>query len=289
MLSKTDSPHSSEQLQVFCGEKAQTLIQVLRVEGSKSRHTATFPFLCCPKCGDSQDLLFPDLNGIVKCSACHSCRPSSEYKVVRKKITVARCGRCGKDVPFVPSTTGVLGPQCTDFKCSNYLAVVYGKRFLDPKIVLDPAWNRGLMGRAQPISPRLLFARCRSKQDHVALTVLQVLAKQDDDRFKFGDPNEFRSALCFHSTRRKYVGFLIWTEDKTAVLRQLFVVKDERRKGHASRMVKFWVERFANKLGDRFAIEEPNATAMKLHAKLGHLRLRGSTAIGLKCSFVRSI
>lgn len=121
------------------------------------------------------------------------------------------------------------------------------------------------------------------------MTVLQVLAKQDDDGFKFGDPNEFRSALCFDSKGRKYIGFLIWTEDKTAVLRQLFVMKDEQRKGHASRMVKFWVERVTNKLGDRFGIEEPNASAMKLHAKLGHLKLRGSTAIGLKCGFVRSI
>ena len=266
------------------------MIQVLRVEGSKSRHTAKFPFFCCPECGDSQDLLFPDPNGIVECPACHSCRPRSEYKIVRKKISVARCANCGKDVPFVlPSTTGTVGPQCLDFKCSNYLAVVYGNRFLDPKTVLDPAWNRGLTGRAQLISPGLHFARCRAKQDHVALTVLQVLAKQDDDRFKFGDPNEFRSALCFDSKRRRYIGFLIWTEDKTAVLRQLFVMKDERRKGHASRMVKFWVEHFANKLGDRFGIEEPNASAMKLHAKLGHLKLRGSTAIGLKCSFVRSI
>jgi len=289
MFLKTESPHASEQLQVVCGKKAQALIQVLRVEGSKLRHTATFPFLCCPECGDSQDLLFPDPNGIVECSACHSRRPSSEYKIVRKKVTVARCARCGKDVPFVPSTTGIVGPRCTDFMCSNYLAVAYGNRFLDPKIVLDPAWNRGLVSRAQPISRGLLFGRCRSKRDHVVLTVLQVLAKQDDDRFKFGEPNEFRSALFFDSKRRKYVGFLIWTEDKMAVLRQLFVVKDERRKGYASRTVKFWVEHFANKLGDRFGIEEPNPTAMKLHAKLGHLRLRGSMAIGLKCNFVRSI
>jgi hypothetical protein len=42
---------------------------------------------------------------------------------------------------------------------------------------------------------------------------------------------------------------VIWTENKTAVLRQLFVVKDERRK--------------------RFGIEGPNKAALKLHVKLG--------------------
>lgn len=192
-------------------------------------------------------------------------------------------------MPFVTSAAGIVGPLCPDFKCSNYVAVAYGNRFFEPKIILDPAWNRGLTRRAQRISAGMLFARCRSKRDQVVLTVLQVLAKQDDDRFKFGDPGEFCSALCFDAKRHKYAGFLIWTEDKTAVLRQLFVLQNERGKGNASRMVRYWVDHFANKLADRFGIEEPNEAAMKLHAKLGHLKIEGSKAIGIKCYFVHSV
>jgi hypothetical protein len=53
-------------------------------------------------------------------------------------------------------------------------------------------------------------------------------------------------------------------------------------------MVSYWVENFANKVADRFGIEEPNESALKLHAKLGHLRIEGSGAIGVKCHFVQS-
>lgn len=183
---------------------------------------------------------------------------------------------------------GIVGPLCSNFECSNYVAVAYGKRCFDPKTVLDPAWNRGLGARATPIARGLLFGRCRSKRDHVVLRVLQVLAKQEDHRFKFGEPSEFHSVLCLDSSRRSYIGFLIWTEDGTAVLRQIFVVKGKRRKGYASAMVSYWVENFANKVADRFGIEEPNESAIKLHAKLGHLRLEGSKTIGVKCHFVQS-
>lgn len=265
------------------------LIQVLRVEGSKSIRVASMPFFRCPKCGDCQDIILPNGNGMVECAVCQTRRPKDDFKTVSRKVTIARCARCGQDVPFVPSTMGIVGPLCSSFECSNYVAVAFGKQFFEPKIVLDPIWNRGIVFRAEPIAPGLLVGLCRSKRDQVVLTVLQVFAKQDDDRFKFGDPSEFHSLLCLDSKRRNYIGFLIWTEDKTAVLRQIFVVRGERRKGHASSIVSFWVENFANKLADRFGIEEPNESAMKLHAKLGHLKLEGSTAIGVKCHFVRSI
>ena len=219
---------------------------------------------------------------------CHTRRPLAAFKRVSRKVTIACCARCGQDVPFVPSTMGIVGPLCSNFECSNYVAVAYGKRCFDPKTVLDPAWNRGLGARATPIARGLLFGRCRSKRDHVVLRVLQVLAKQEDHRFKFGEPSEFHSVLCLDSSRRSYIGFLIWTEDGTAVLRQIFVVKGKRRKGYASAMVSYWVENFANKVADRFGIEEPNESAIKLHAKLGHLRLEGSKTIGVKCHFVQS-
>jgi GNAT superfamily N-acetyltransferase len=264
------------------------MIQVLRVEGWKSRRLGSVTFYKCALCGDCYDLLTPDQRGLAHCFACNKSSPETTFARIKRKTVIARCAHCDAEVSFVPSTMGLIGPMCSDFACSNYLAVAFGKAFLEPRTVLDPNWNRGIRGRAQRVSAGLLFARGRSKKDQTVLQMLQVLAKQDDERFKFGDPNEFQSALCFDARRRKYLGFLIWTESNTAVLHQLFVVRDERRKGIASKMVTFWIENYAKRLGERFGIEGPNEAALKLHVKLGHIKIRGSDAIGVKCHFVRT-
>jgi len=50
-------------------------------------------------------------------------------------------------------------------------------------------------------------------------------------------------------------------------------------------MVRFWVERYAKPMGDKFGIEGPNEAALKLHAKLGHIKIGSRQAIGVKCYF----
>jgi GNAT superfamily N-acetyltransferase len=261
------------------------MVQVLRVEGSKSRRFARVTFYKCPVCGDRYDTLSVDQNGLAKCFACNQSNPETAFAHIKKRV-IARCAHCEAEVPFFPSTMGVIGPMCSDFACSNYLAVAFGKAFLEPRTVLSTKWNSGLVGRAQRVSAGLLLAYCRSKKDQMVLQMLQVLAKQDDPRLKFADSKEFGSALCFDARRGKYFGFLIGTESKTAVLHQLFVVRDERRKGIASKMVTFWIENYAKRLGERFGIEGPNEAALTLHVKLGHIKVSGSDAIGVKCHFV---
>lgn len=228
-------------------------------------------------------------NGTVECLACNKSSPRSAFTIVKKKRVIAQCARCGDEVPFVPSTAGIVGPLCSNLECSNYVAVAYANTFVEPALVLDPSWNRGLRGRVERVASDLLLVRCRSTKDYLVLRVLQVLAKQDDPRFKFADPGEHIAALCLDAKRQKYLGFLVWTEDKTAVLRQLFVVKDERRKGHASKMVTFWIERFAKKLNEQFGIEGPNEAAVQLHLKLGHVRIEGSDLVGVKCHFAPTL
>jgi GNAT superfamily N-acetyltransferase len=265
------------------------MVQVLRIEGWRSRRIARVTFYRCPECGDCQDVLFAGRNGTVKCLACNKSSLRNAFTVGTKRRVIAQCAHGGDEVPFVPSTAGIVGPLCPNLECSNYVAVAYGNTYVEPRLVLDPRWNRGLRDRAERVAGGLLLVRCKSKRDYIVLKVLQVLAKQDDARFKFANPSEHRSAVCFDAKRRKYLGFLIWTEDKTAVLRQLFVVKRERRKGHASKMVTFWIERFAKSLGGQFGIEGPNEAALGLHVKLGHVRIEGSNAVGVKCHFAPTL
>jgi hypothetical protein len=79
------------------------------------------------------------------------------------------------------------------------------------------------------------------------------------------------------------LGFLVWTEDEYAVLRQIFVVEDERRKGYAERLVTFWIKKYADRFHEKFGIEAPNEKAMNLHVKLGHVRIEGDLFVGIKC------
>src|SRR5207245_1295569 len=89
------------------------------------------------------------------------------------------------------------------------------------------------------------------------------------------------------------LGFLVWTErvwtegvckdDEHAVLRQMFVVEDERRKGFAQQMVTHWVGQHADKLNPKFGIEAPNDKAIALHLKLGHIKAEGDSYVGVKC------
>jgi len=54
-------------------------------------------------------------------------------------------------------------------------------------------------------------------------------------------------------------------------------------------MVTFWIERYAKTLSDQFGIEGPNEAALKLHIKLGHIRIEGPHAVGVKCHFAPTL
>ena len=130
---------------------------------------------------------------------------------------------------------------------------------------------------------RLRFVPCRNGKDFVVLKVLQATAQIEDSRFLFGDPKEYCAGLLVDSRKRKYLGFLAWTEDKHAVLRQIFIVENDRRKRHAEKLVKFWVQRYADRLHEKFGIESPNEQAISLLAKLGYLKIEGDRCRGIKC------
>lgn len=255
------------------------------LKGSRSSRIGQVTFYRCPECGDCQEILLPNQDDVAVCFSCDKSNPASAFVVVKKKRVIAQCAGCGEEVAFTPSYIGIIGPLCPKLECANYVAVCYGSSFFEPKTVLDPSWNRGLCGRTEHLAPGLLFARCTSTKDFTVLRVLQVLAKQDDSRFKFANPEEHRAAICLDSKRRKYIGFVIWTEGESAVMRQLFVVRDERRKGYASKLFTFWLQRYARRLNAKFGIEGPNKASTNLLLKLGHVRIEGSDLVGVDCHF----
>jgi hypothetical protein len=259
--------------------------QAVKVRGWKARKLTATQFYRCPGCGSCQEMLFIGEDGTCECSRCEKKFPRQEFKGTRRRRTVVVCAGCSREVELVSSNLGIAGLGFICSGCSNYVAVLYGNRFANPTSVLDVGWNPTVFARGKCVSPEsLFFVHCRTEKDFLVLKVLQAIVKGEDSRFLFVRQEEqHKAALLFDRRKRKYVGFLVWTEDKFAALRQIFVVEDERRQGHAEKMLTFWIENYADRLHKQFGIESPNESALNLHLKLGHLRVEGDSYLGIKC------
>lgn len=199
---------------------------------------------------------------------------------------MVECAGCGREVPLTPMNFALSGLGFICSSCQTYVAVLCGHQFVNPKEALDVAWNPTVCYRAEHLSNHgLRFLSCSTAKDFLVLKLLQVIVKEEDMRFLFACRKEQKAGLLLDCSKRSYLGFLVWTEDEHAVIRQIFILDEERRRGHAERMVKFWIERFAKRLNERFGIEAPNEKALNLHLKLGHIKLEGDSYVGVKCFF----
>jgi acetyltransferase (GNAT) family protein len=100
---------------------------------------------------------------------------------------------------------------------------------------------------------------------------------------------EESAGLVLDQKTGEYLGFIVWNVSAGhAILRQIFTVQDERRRGLAERLVVYWVTRYADELSDTFGVESPNDKASNLHIKLGHMVKEGDGLKGIKCFFAPS-
>lgn len=234
-------------------------------------------------------MLWSGPDGLAECFHCNRRSPRGSFGVAKVARSVVECGKCGFEVPLTESTLGMVGLGYICSNCQSYVAVEYGKRFVDPIEALKPSWNPALQRRGQHVDKDLQFAVCKTKMDYLVVLLLQVMAKEEDSRFMFVSDSHTAGVLIQTDTG-KLLGFLVWNkEDAHAVLRQIFIVPDERRKGLATRLLTFWVEQYADKINNRFGIESPNEKALNLHAKLGHLAIERDLYKGLKCFFVAGL
>lgn len=192
----------------------------------------------CPECGHNQDMLCGAGDDKYQCSRCGQKFSEDEFGEVKRERTVVVCAKCGREVTLLPSTFGMagLGFICGD--CHNYVAVLYGTHFANPRRVLTFGWNPTVCRRAERMPSGLSFLVCETMKDFLVLRVLQAIVKEEDERFLFGRPKEHEAGLLLDCRRRKYLGFLVWTErtwedgvwknSEQAVLRQMFVVEGER-------------------------------------------------------------
>ena len=257
----------------------------LKLEGWKAKKKNGVNFLRCPYCGHHFEGISVDRDGMVECYKCRRKFPENKLKQITLERLVAICKVCGTEVPLTPQNLNMIG-CCTCPICGNVVAVKFKNHVLRPKTVLKLDWNREIEKRAIKLDGRIFFAICENKKDFLVLKIMQFMARKEGHSFLYIREDEQKAGLIFDIQRKKYIGYIVWTENRYAIARQIFIVKDERSKGYGSMLMKFWVDNFANKVGDKFGVESPNKFGQKILVKLGYAQIEGGSLKGIKCFFV---
>jgi len=260
-----------------------------KLAGWKVKKMGDVDFVQCPYCGHCSESFFLDKDSMAKCYKCKKGFHGDKLRTAILKKPVAICKICETEVSLTPENLEISGGYsyiCP--KCMNVVAFKFKNYLLQPQTVMKLKWNKSIKNRCVQIVDDLFFADCKDKKDLLILKVMQLMAKEENTGFLYFREEEHKAALVFSVEKEKYIGFIVWTENKNAILRQLFIIDDERRKGHGTKILKFWVENFANKINDKFGIESPNNKLNKLLVKLEYAKFDGEYIKGIKCFFVPS-
>lgn len=267
--------------------KLDTNMEDLKLEGWEMKKIGKVEFLQCPYCGHCLEGILVNKDGTVECCKCKRKFHVSKLKKSISKKPIAICKVCGTEVSLTPENLDMIGEYsyiCP--KCGNIVAIKFKNYVIQPPTVMKLDWNKEILKRATQIKDSLFFSLCESKKDFLVLKIMQLMAKKENTGFLYIRKKEQKAGLVFDAKKRKYVGFIVWTENKHAILRQIFIVKDERRKGYATNLLEFWVRNFADKINDKFGVESPNEKFQKILVKLGYARIEGEYIKGVKCFFV---
>ena len=189
--------------------------------------------------------------------------------------TVAVCGQCGEDVELNNHRDNFHA--CT---CNNIVGMVYQSGHVNPRDVLDPKWNPGLIKEATQCDD-WSFGVCRSEADFVLARLLIELAKDEDGRFLHAEGPDRKFGIAFDE--KGYFGYVMWTNKTLPLLKQIYVLKERRRKGLGTKMLKFWAEQFAFPCAAEFGLEDPNEQANGLLVKLGYAKRVGDGLVYTRC------
>jgi GNAT superfamily N-acetyltransferase len=213
------------------------------------------------------------------CAYCSQSFPLDAFTRDQKEVTFVVCAECGHETALTDSNDGIVGYTCS---CDNYVAIPFEDGIVHPLAIMELEWNEGIRTRGVPLAEPCFAIKCETASDWRVISIMQVLAKEKNGEFRYANSDENEALLAFDPTTGVYVGYLLWNEkEEYAVLNQLFVMPEQRRKGHAEALVKHWVAVHAKRIGEQFALESPNEYARALHLKLGHIRREGDGFMGV--------
>jgi len=262
--------------------------ETLKLEGWKHKYMKDIDFFQCPYCGFDSESIHPNEEGTRRCPKCNTRYHYKEMKLVTKKKPVVTCKICGQEVSLTPENIDFIGGfsyVCPS--CGNHVAIEFKNHILQPSTVMSIGWNKKIIERSKKLNKELLFALCETEKDFLILKIMQLMAKKEQTGFFYVRKEEQRAGIVFDPEQGKYMGFIVGTEKEKAILRQIYITKEERFKGHGTKLLRFWVKNFADKINDKFGVESPNGPSQKILVKLGYAKIEGEYIKGVKCSFVR--
>jgi ribosomal protein S18 acetylase RimI-like enzyme len=251
--------------------------------GWNERKRATEEWHQCPNCFlVRQSVILSE--GIWTCYRCQTGTRLEDLGTVPTEVDVLTCANCGNDVPATPNNLySDWGYICS--KCNSTVAITFENNLLQPSTIFDISSSLEIVGRDGEIDDQLRIAEIRTAWELLVVHVMQSMAREEHEPFMNARLEEQRTALVFLPEDKKIVGYILWSDDGTeATLRQIYVLPAERRKGIASRLLDYWVREYADKVGDRFAVESPNEKSVGLLIKLG--LFDESQASSSKCFFI---
>jgi hypothetical protein len=263
--------------------------QELKLEGWKMKEIKDKDFLECPYC-KGNNITGSKKKDFVICNKCKMEYPVKELKEVTKQTEFAICKFCDFPVSLTSDNVeyiGNFGYLCP--RCFNIVAIKFNENTYQEKDVLNLDWNKSIFKKSIHIQDNLYSVECRTKKDILILKILQAKTKIEDREFLYFKEKEQKACLVFDNEIKKYIGYIVWSEEKNiATLRQIYIVKEERNKKHATKLLKFWVENYADKLNKEFIVESPNNISIKILINLGYAEKEENYFTGKKCSFVWS-
>lgn len=251
-------------------------------------------FLQCPNCGwKTPDLYGRDVNGrtVYQCSRCHEKFTQEQietlWKTVPKKVYAYRCEGCGEYIPNTSENRNMLGvfnellcPTCNEGK-GNILSL---------KLV---AINGHHASKLRTMTAESYITPVKTRKHQIILRYLNILAKIEQTSWRKVPQ---RGIQAYITTLEGPIGYLAYTKDEgyhgLPVIRQLFVVKEERRKGHATRLVKHFLTNQCekpDKKGCFFLIESPNDASLRLFQKLGYVRIEDKEIRFINCYWIQCL
>jgi len=266
----------------------------LKLKGWKSKKLDKVDFIQCPYCGylivESNIGIMINEEGTSECPKCKRKFKTDELKVISLKKEIVICAECGMEIPLTESYLDMIsGFRYICFKCNNTVAIKFRNQKLQPEIAFKVSWNKDIKIRARELENNLFFSICEEKKDFITLMLMQAIAKHEPDigsTFFYIQKDVQKAGLLF--SEEKFLGYIIWTEGKNAVLRQIYIINEERNKGYGTLLTKFWIEEIANRINDKFVVETPNNKFLNILIRLGYAKQEGKSVKGIKCSFLQT-
>jgi hypothetical protein len=262
------------------------------LEGWSKRGKTNIDLYRYPCCGRLAESICYGSDKLVKCYSCNVSSHIDKFTdtIVRMKQSCI-CKICGTEITITNDNRMIGsfdGYMCNN--CTNVVAVKFKRYIIQPRTVLRLSWNETIYDRCERIHENLNFVRMSTEKDFFILRTLNFIARHEYTCFTVVREDDKKAIIFVDKMHNKYVGYLLWTDDdyedvNMSTMRQLFIIKEEQKKGYGTSIVKWWVENVSNKTNDKFVVESPNKLSQKILNKLGYAKFTENGISGIKCGF----